>query len=66
MYSGCVLAFIASSLALGSLWSLPFAIALSLVIVARLLDEEKYLKANLPGYTAYCQLVRYRLIPTLW
>jgi protein-S-isoprenylcysteine O-methyltransferase Ste14 len=66
MYSGCVLAFIASSLALGSLWSLPFAIALSLVVVARLLDEEKYLKANLPGYTAFCQQVRYRLVPTLW
>lgn len=66
MYSGCVLAFIASFLALGSVWSLPFAVALSLVIVVRLLDEEKYLKANLPGYTAYCRQVRCRLIPSVW
>jgi protein-S-isoprenylcysteine O-methyltransferase Ste14 len=32
----------------------------------RLLDEEKYLREHLPGYTAYMQKVRYRLVPYVW
>lgn len=66
MYSGCVLAFLATPFALGSLWTLPFAIALSVVIAIRLLDEEQYLKANLDGYVAYCRKVLYRLMPRVW
>lgn len=66
MYSGCVLAFMATPFALGSLWTLPFAVALSVVIAIRLLDEERYLRANLPGYDAYCRKVRSRLIPGIW
>jgi protein-S-isoprenylcysteine O-methyltransferase Ste14 len=34
--------------------------------VARLLDEEKFLAANLPGYEEYRQTVRYRFIPFIW
>jgi protein-S-isoprenylcysteine O-methyltransferase Ste14 len=52
MYSGCVVFFLATPLALGSLWALPFAIALVFVLAVRLLDEERYLKANLSGYSA--------------
>ncbi len=66
MYSGCVLAFLATPFALGSLWTLPFAIALSVIIAIRLLDEEQYLKANLGGYVAYCRKVPYRLMPGVW
>jgi protein-S-isoprenylcysteine O-methyltransferase Ste14 len=35
-------------------------------IIARLLDEERYLSANLPGYADYCRKVRYRLVPLVW
>lgn len=66
MYSGCVVFFLATPLALGSLWALPFAIALVFVLAVRLLDEERYLKANLSGYSAYCQKVRFHLIPGIW
>ena len=66
MYSGCVLAFMATPLALGSLWTLPIAAALSLIIAIRLLDEEKFLHANLSGYGSYARRVRYRLIPAVW
>jgi protein-S-isoprenylcysteine O-methyltransferase Ste14 len=66
MYSGCVVFFLATPLALGSLWGLPFAIALVLVLAVRLLDEERYLKANLGGYSAYCQKVKSHLIPYVW
>ena len=66
MYSGAVVLFLATPLALGSLWALPFAVALSVVIAIRLLDEERYLKANLAGYHAYCRKVKSHLIPGIW
>lgn len=66
MYSGCVVFFLATPLALGSLWALPFAIALVFVLAVRLLDEERYLKANLSGYSPYCQKVKFHLIPGIW
>ncbi|MGH6860746.1 MAG: methyltransferase family protein [Phyllobacterium sp.] len=66
MYSGCVLLFLATPLALGSLWALPFAIVLVLVLAIRLLDEERYLKANLQGYDAYCRKVKVHLVPYVW
>jgi len=66
MYSGAVVLFLATPLALGSLWALPFAVALSVVIAIRLLDEERYLKANLAGYDAYCRNVKSHLIPDIW
>lgn len=66
MYAGAGILVIFTSIALGSWWGVPFAIALMLVIVLRLLDEEKFLVANLSGYEAYRQKVRYRLIPGVW
>ena len=66
MYSGAVVLFLATPLALGSLWALPFAVALSVVIAIRLLDEERYLKANLAGYDAYSRKVKSHLIPGIW
>jgi protein-S-isoprenylcysteine O-methyltransferase Ste14 len=66
MYVGGALMILAAPLALGSLWALLIAVALNTGIVVRLLDEERYLSANLPGYEAYRHQVRYRLIPLLW
>jgi protein-S-isoprenylcysteine O-methyltransferase Ste14 len=66
MYSGGVLMIFATPLALGSLWGFVCAVLLCGNITARLLDEERYLSKNLPGYTEYCRKVRYRLIPYLW
>ena len=39
---------------------------LLLTIVVRQLAEEQFLLANLSGYAAYCQKVRYHLIPLIW
>ena len=36
------------------------------MLVIRILDEEKVLAKDLPGYTGYLQKVRYRLVPYLW
>jgi protein-S-isoprenylcysteine O-methyltransferase Ste14 len=66
MYSGVILMFLATPLALGSWWALIPAIALSAMIVVRLIDEEKFLAINLPGYVAYTSQVRSRLIPGAW
>ena len=66
MYSGGVLMILATPLALGSLWAFVCAVLLCGVIAARLLDEERYLSRNLPGYQAYCRKVRYRLLPHVW
>lgn len=66
MYAGGLLALLATPLALGSPWGLLVGIALCGVIVARLLDEERFLSAHLPGYDAYCRKVRYRLVPMVW
>ena len=66
MYAGAMLMMIFTPVALGSWVAVPFSIPLLLVIAARLLDEERFLKANLSGYDEYCQKVRYHLVPFLW
>jgi protein-S-isoprenylcysteine O-methyltransferase Ste14 len=66
MYAGSILLLLFSPLALGSWVALPFPILLIAVVTVRLLEEEKYLSANLNGYTAYREKVRYRLVPFIW
>lgn len=66
MYAGAFLMLIFTPLALGSWVGVPFALPVMLVIVARLLEEEKFLARNLSGYNEYRQKVRYRLIPFIW
>jgi protein-S-isoprenylcysteine O-methyltransferase Ste14 len=36
------------------------------VLVWRLLDEERILQRDLPGYTEYMRRVRARLVPFVW
>ena len=66
MYAGGALLLFATPPALGSLWGLAVAVAINAGIVVRLLDEERYLSANLPGYDAYCREVTCRLVPLVW
>lgn len=66
MYSAAILLFFATPPALASLWGLAAAALLSAGVVVRLLREEIYLRSELPGYVAYCQKVRYRLVPAIW
>ena len=66
MYSGALIMLFGTPLALGSWWGLMTLIPFTLILIWRLLDEEKFLSKNLPGYNEYCQKVRYRLIPLLW
>ncbi|MGH6666104.1 MAG: methyltransferase family protein [Pseudolabrys sp.] len=66
MYAGALLLLVCTPLALGSYWTLLVLILLVPLLAWRLLDEERFLKVNLPGYADYCRHVRYRLIPFLW
>lgn len=66
MYSGALLAFLATPVALGSWWGLICAMLVAGAIVWRLLDEEKFLVLNLSGYAEYCRRTRFRLLPALW
>lgn len=66
MYSSALLLVVFTPLALASYWSLLLVIPLTAVLAWRLTDEERFLIRNLPGYAAYRERVRYRLIPLLW
>jgi protein-S-isoprenylcysteine O-methyltransferase Ste14 len=66
MYVGNVIMTVGMPLALGSYWGLLFVIPGILVLVFRILDEEKLLNEELPGYREYAQHVRYRLVPNVW
>ncbi len=66
LYAGASVLIFFTPIALGSWVAVPFAISLILVVVARLLDEERFLSANLSGYEEYRQKVCYRLIPFIW
>jgi protein-S-isoprenylcysteine O-methyltransferase Ste14 len=66
MYASASLYFLGTPLALGSYWGLvPFAATIPFLIW-RLLDEERLLASQLPGYTDYQKRVRHRLVPFVW
>jgi protein-S-isoprenylcysteine O-methyltransferase Ste14 len=66
MYMGALLLLVAIPLSLGSLCGL-FAIALMMpALVWRLLNEERFLVKNLPGYSQYQSAARHRLVPFIW
>ena len=66
MYSVSLLLWLWMPLALGSFVALPVAALLIPILVLRLLNEEKILRRDLPGYSEYCQHTRYRLVPSVW
>lgn len=67
MYSGVVVMCVGAVLALGSWWALLVIVLMEIpVLVWRILDEERLLTNDLPGYAKYMREVRYRLVPHLW
>jgi protein-S-isoprenylcysteine O-methyltransferase Ste14 len=66
MYVGNLIMMAGIPLALGSYWGLAVVIPGLLVLVIRVLDEEKLLAQELAGYREYTQKVRYRLVPYVW
>jgi protein-S-isoprenylcysteine O-methyltransferase Ste14 len=66
MYAAAIWLFLGIPLALGSWWSVALLIPFLPVLLWRLLDEERILARDLPGYTDYMRRVPYRLVPRVW
>ena len=66
MYAGGLILMVGIPVALGSYWGLLILIVGLLVLIFRILDEEKMLNQELAGYSEYAQQVRYRLMPYVW
>jgi protein-S-isoprenylcysteine O-methyltransferase Ste14 len=66
MYIGVIVMFVPTPIALGSYWGLIPMATIPIALVFRIINEEKVLSKDLPGYKDYCQKTRYRLIPYVW
>jgi protein-S-isoprenylcysteine O-methyltransferase Ste14 len=66
IYAGTIPMFLCIPLALGSFWAISVFISLCVIIILRTLNEEEVLNRDLPGYRAYCEKIRYRLVPLIW
>lgn len=66
MYVGGLLMFVGMPLALGSWWGLLVLAVMMPALLWRIVDEEKFLTKNLPGYAEYKTKVSWRLIPLVW
>ena len=66
MYAVTILLFMAMPLVLGSWYALIAFAFYPAIIIVRLKDEEELLTKELPGYPAYKQKVKYRIIPFIW
>lgn len=66
MYVGLIFRNIGTPLLLGSWWGLCPASALTILVVVRILLEERVLRTGLEGYDGYIHRVPYRLIPLVW
>lgn len=66
MYAVTILLFLMMPLVLGSWYALIAFAFYPVIIIVRLKDEEDLLTRELPGYEAYKQKVKYRIIPFIW
>lgn len=66
MYAVTILLFLMMPLVLGSWYALIAFAFYPVIIIVRLKDEEDLLTRELPGYEAYKEKVKYRIIPFIW
>lgn len=66
MYAVTVWLFLSIPLVLGSFFSLLCFLPYPIIMVVRILNEEKVLTEGLDGYADYKKKVKYRLVPFIW
>ena len=66
MYMATILLFLMMPIVLGSWYALIIFACYPAIIIVRLKDEEDLLTRELPGYEAYKEKVKYRILPFLW
>ncbi len=65
-YAGMELVTLAGPILLGTLWGLVPAAVVGGAFALRAALEDRTLRDELPGYTAYAASVRSRLLPGIW
>ena len=65
-YAGAFLYLFGTPLALGSWWGVLVFAAMAPFLIWRLVDEERLLTRDLPGYREYRQRVPWRLLPGIF
>ena len=66
MYTAALIIYGFSPLILGSYYALIPMLFIPALLVMRILNEEKVLTNELPGYPEYMKKVSFRLIPFIW
>jgi protein-S-isoprenylcysteine O-methyltransferase Ste14 len=66
MYLGAILMLIGTPLLLGSILGVLVGVVVTVLLMGRIIGEEKMLSRELEGYSEYTKKVRYRLVPYLW
>jgi protein-S-isoprenylcysteine O-methyltransferase Ste14 len=66
LYLGGILMFLGTPLLPGSFCGIIAALALTILLMARIMGEEALLSRKLEGYRDYCGSVRFRLVPFIW
>lgn len=51
---------------MGSMYGVPVGIAITVLLVWRIVGEERMLSRELVGYRDYAKLIKYRLFPFIW
>ena len=66
MYLATIILFLSIPIVLGSWISFFLFLFYPVVIIVRIVNEEKVLSQELDGYINYMKKVKYRLIPLIW
>lgn len=66
IYLGGIIAVFGIPMFLSSVWGCVGGILIAIMLIIRILGEEKMLETELEGYKEYEQKVKYRLIPFVW
>ena len=66
MYAVTVLLFLSMPVVLGSVPAFVVFLVYPAILARRIRSEEEFLTRELPGYDAYKQKVRWRMIPFIW
>ena len=66
MYTATIILFLTMPLILGSIFSFCVFLLYPILIVIRIINEEKFLEKELNGYIQYKKKVKYRIIPFIW
>jgi protein-S-isoprenylcysteine O-methyltransferase Ste14 len=66
MYLGASLLMIGTPMLLGSVCGLVVGAIFTVLLMARIVGEERMLVEELEGYAEYREKVKYRLVPYVW